>query len=211
MTDKNYAMRSGQELDKAGGYYWRHTLAMTREGLHNKSDIAKELGYRDMEIDRLKGELAKLQALSVTSVFLDVVPGYDGMDHEVYATSVEDVVEKLSDMGSRLEDYQLGIVVAPVAADTLPMQPVVRAADGCIRFRENRIVSALLEHSSRHGYSLNETAIGDFTDDEHMQLAQLIGYSVSGYGDLSYASEESVSRADELAEAIIAAQTAQGG
>ncbi len=60
-------------------------------------------------------EVQNLQALAVTSILLDVVPGSDGMGHEVYATSVEDVVEKLSDLGSRLEDYQLGIAVAPQA------------------------------------------------------------------------------------------------
>ncbi|WP_053284510.1 hypothetical protein [Comamonas testosteroni] len=60
-------------------------------------------------------EVQNLQALAVTSILLDVVPGSDGMGHEVYATSVEDVVDKLSDLGSRLEDYQLGIAVAPQA------------------------------------------------------------------------------------------------
>jgi hypothetical protein len=44
----------------------------------------------------------------------------------------------------------------------------------------------------------------DFDADERMQLAQLIGYSVSGYGDLSYASRESVERADEIADALAA-------
>lgn len=60
-------------------------------------------------------DLEKLKSLSVTNILLDVVPGYDGMGHEVYATSVQDVVEKLSDLGSRLEDYQLGITAAPQA------------------------------------------------------------------------------------------------
>jgi hypothetical protein len=36
-----------------------------------------------------------------------------------------------------------------------------------------------------------------------MQLAQLIGYSVSGYGDLSYASDESVARADTIARKLL--------
>lgn len=31
---------------------------MTREGLHAKSDIAAELGWRDMEIDRLRAHVA---------------------------------------------------------------------------------------------------------------------------------------------------------
>ena len=42
-------------MDLAGNYYIRHVSAMTREGLHSKSDIAAELAWRDLEIDRLKG------------------------------------------------------------------------------------------------------------------------------------------------------------
>lgn len=52
-----YADRDIMELDKAGNYYCRHVSAMTGEGLHSKGDIAAELAYRDMEIDRLRGAL----------------------------------------------------------------------------------------------------------------------------------------------------------
>ena len=40
-------------------YYGKHVLAMTAEGLHNKSDIAAELAHRDIEIDRLRAELER--------------------------------------------------------------------------------------------------------------------------------------------------------
>ena len=90
-------------------------------------------------------------------------------------------------------------------AGAFPMQPIHVAEDGCIRFKKNRIVDDMLEHSRKHGFGLNEMAMRDYTDDERMQLAQLIGYSVSGYGNLSYASEESVAKADDVAEAIRAA------
>lgn len=118
-----------------------------------------------------------------------------------------------------IEQFQAGgVQVASQGVDALPMQPVVLAADGCVRFRENRIVTMLLERSSEHGreygYTLNDVAMdaanGRYTADEQMQLAQLIGYSVSGYGDLSYASRESVAKADAAAEAL-AAQAKQGG
>ena len=46
-------------MDLAGNYYIRHVSAMTREGLHSKSDIAAELAWRDMEIDRLNGSVVK--------------------------------------------------------------------------------------------------------------------------------------------------------
>jgi hypothetical protein len=38
---------------KLGRYYTDHVAAMTREGLHSKSDIAAELAYRDLKIDVL--------------------------------------------------------------------------------------------------------------------------------------------------------------
>lgn len=90
------------------------------------------------------------------------------------------------------------------AQDAVPMQPVVISANGCVRFKENRIVSALLDHGEKTGYSMNDIARGDFTGEERMQMAQLIGYSVSGYGDLSYASRESVAKADAAAESLAA-------
>lgn len=54
---KHYANRDVMDLDKKGMYYCEHISAMTREGLHSKSDIAAELAYRDFEIDKLKSQL----------------------------------------------------------------------------------------------------------------------------------------------------------
>lgn len=63
MTAKQYAARDALALDKAGGYHMRHRMAMTTEGLHSKGDIADELAWRDMEIDRLRLELRAQEAL----------------------------------------------------------------------------------------------------------------------------------------------------
>lgn len=54
-------------------------------------------------------EIEELRALSVTHIMIDIVPGDDGMGHEVYAKSVDDVVNKMAAMGEELEDWQLGI------------------------------------------------------------------------------------------------------
>lgn len=43
----------------------------------------------------------------VRKILLDVVPGDDGMGEEVYAKNVADIERVLTDMGQRLEDYQL--------------------------------------------------------------------------------------------------------
>jgi NTP pyrophosphatase (non-canonical NTP hydrolase) len=57
----------------------------------------------------LAEEVERLRALSVENIVLDVTPGDDGMGHEVFAKSVDQVVDKLSSMGAELEDYHLGI------------------------------------------------------------------------------------------------------
>ncbi|HDZ3739196.1 TPA: hypothetical protein RSW73_000303 [Vibrio cholerae] len=70
-----YQERDIIELDNAGNYYGKHVLAMTREDLRSKSDIAAELGYRDMVIDKLTEENKQLQealeqakAMSIESI-----------------------------------------------------------------------------------------------------------------------------------------------
>jgi len=42
----------------------------------------------------------------------------------------------------------------------------------------------------------------DFSDEDRMQFAQLIGYSVCGYRDLSYVTGKSGKRAAKIAEAL---------
>ena len=57
---KHYAERDIMAMDFAGNYYCRHVSAMTVEGLHSKSDIAAELGFRDQRIDALLSINAEL-------------------------------------------------------------------------------------------------------------------------------------------------------
>lgn len=54
---KHYEGRDIMALDAAGDYYCRHVSALTRENLVGKSEIAAELGYRDMVIDQLERKL----------------------------------------------------------------------------------------------------------------------------------------------------------
>lgn len=77
------------------------------------------------------------------------------------------------------------------------MQPIVLDEHGTVRFQGNAIVRYLLDVK---GINMNDLAIIPFTREDREQFAQLIGYSVSGYGDLSYVSEESCARADAEAE-----------
>ncbi len=74
----------------------------------------------------------------------------------------------------------------------MPIQPI---KDG--RFIPNRIVEKLLEVAP---IDLNNIATMDFTNEEHEQFAQLIGYSVSGFGSLSYVSDETYNTAERICE-----------
>lgn len=85
------------------------------------------------------------------------------------------------------------------------MQPIVWDTHRVLRFKENKIVSALLDFASSRGMSLNEIATMKFSREDREQLAQLIGYSVSGFGDLSYARRTTVAKADRIASQRAAA------
>lgn len=105
---------------------------------------------------------------------------------------------------SRMEFLENLLTTPPSANMHNTMQPLYIAGDGRIRFKENAIVRHLLTSAGKVGVDLNSIAMDDFSDDDRMQLAQLIGYSLGGYGELSYVSDESYNSA-------VAAAPAQGG
>lgn len=76
-----------------------------------------------------------------------------------------------------------------------PMQPIGYAESGVIRFKANAIVDHLI---TTFALDLNELAALDFSNADRSQLAQLSGYSVSGWGDLSYATSKTVAKADAI-------------
>lgn len=72
-----------------------------------------------------------------------------------------------------------------------PIQPVGLDARGVIRFKPNAIVNRLLrECTERGGTDMPRMALlaarGEISQEDRIQFAQLIGYSVSGFCDLSY-------------------------
>lgn len=69
---------------------------------------------------------------------------------------------------------------------TQPIQPLYTDEHGVVRFKENAIVRQLLDFASERGMSLNEIARMPFSREDRVQFAQLIGYSLSGFGTLSY-------------------------
>jgi hypothetical protein len=82
-----------------------------------------------------------------------------------------------------------------------PMQPLRIDRNGTVRFRENAIVTFLLDFGP---FDMNALALMDFSHEDRAQFAQLIGYSVSGFGELPYVSEQAVQVADAKAAELLA-------
>ena len=81
-----------------------------------------------------------------------------------------------------------------------PIQPLGHDGGGVLRFKENKIVRHLLGVASRHGVDMSELAILDFTQEDREQFAQLIGYSLDGFGELPYVRNETYEAAALMAE-----------
>lgn len=61
------------------------------------------------------------------------------------------------------------------------MQPLIKDANGIIRFKANTIVRYLIDVEPW----LNRLAEMEFAEEDWIQFYQLIGYSVSGFNELS--------------------------
>lgn len=78
-----------------------------------------------------------------------------------------------------------------------PMQPLIPDERGMIRFKANAIVRHLLDHG---GIDLNALARMDFSTEDREQFAQLIGYSLNGFGELSYVRQDTYATAEKMVE-----------
>lgn len=78
---------------------------------------------------------------------------------------------------------------------THPMQAIILESDGVARFKPNAIVRALLDIGP---LDMNKLACLPFSQEDREQFAQLIGYSVSGFCELSYVSEEAKDFAEKV-------------
>lgn len=77
----------------------------------------------------------------------------------------------------------------------MPIQPIEQDEHGTLRFIPNGIVRMLLDADI---FDMNKIALMNFTDQERIQFAQLIGYSVSGFGELSYVDNETYGAVDKM-------------
>ena len=83
-----------------------------------------------------------------------------------------------------------------------PLQPIIIDKHKVARFKSNRIVEWLLENAQANGFDMNTLAMMDFDKNDRWQFAQLIGYSVSGIGDLSYHDKDDLAEADRIVEEL---------
>lgn len=76
-----------------------------------------------------------------------------------------------------------------------PIQPAAPDEYGIVRFKPNEIVNYLLYNGP---FDLNHLATKKFSLEDQEQFAQLIGYSVSGFADLSYVSPDTLDAVDVM-------------
>ena len=81
-----------------------------------------------------------------------------------------------------------------------PIQPISKDKNGVTRFEENKIVQFLLDRTREHGIDLNLISRMNFSQEDREQFAQLIGYSVSGFGELDYVKEETYNTVCNMVE-----------
>ena len=67
-----------------------------------------------------------------------------------------------------------------------PLQPLYMDG-GVVRFKPNGIVRFLLDAGP---FNMNTLAVADFSQEDREQFLQLIGYSLSGFAEISYVSNK---------------------
>lgn len=102
------------------------------------------------------------------------------------------------------------------------MQPVHLDKNDVLRFRDNAIVRYIVDHAAdvvhqgahaidpatgrpmhQGRLDLSKLATLDFPQEDREQFAQLMGYSICGYHELSYVSDESCAQASVLAKQVV--------
>jgi hypothetical protein len=78
-----------------------------------------------------------------------------------------------------------------------PIQPVGLDEHWVARFKENAIVCYLLYNG---GIDMNKISTLGFSKDDRAHFAKLIGYSVSGAGDLGYFDPITIQAADRMVD-----------
>jgi len=81
----------------------------------------------------------------------------------------------------------MGETICPFSPTRFPIE--------IVRFKRNLIIDYLFKAGI---LDLNKIGIMQFPQEDQEQLAQLLGYSVSGFGDLSFVRDETYEKAASL-------------
>ena len=84
-----------------------------------------------------------------------------------------------------------------MSTPTHPIQPLALDNNGVMRFKQNAIVRYLLDKGP---FDMNHLACEKFSQEDRVQFAQLIGYSLSGFGELGYVDGDTYDAAALIAE-----------
>lgn len=87
-----------------------------------------------------------------------------------------------------------------------PIQPLVKDVHGTVRFKANAIVRHLLDAGS---IDLNRIACMEFSQNDREQFAQLIGYSLGGFSELSYVRDTTYNTAAVMAQSELSEDNAR--
>jgi len=71
------------------------------------------------------------------------------------------------------------------------MQPISFDEQGTPRFQQNAVVRWLVDEAKKKGLTLNDFPVGELPQTDVEQFWQMMGYSVGGYCELSFVSDES--------------------
>lgn len=123
---KQYAERDLMAMDFAGDHYCRHISAMTREKLNSKSDIAAELGWRDMQIANLQQQLtATTNSLTNTQEVLKSA----GIEADTVQAGVMELVRKLAELEQKKILLEQGCENSPLLHEMLDWKERAEAAE----------------------------------------------------------------------------------
>lgn len=99
-------------------------------------------------------------------------------------SNTNDMADALEYIAHRVRGLVEGVMMKP-PTDAVPMQPLCIDHEGLVRFRSNKLVRYLLDVGPM---DMNKLALlPGVPREDYAQFAQLIGYSVFGYGELPYA------------------------
>ena len=79
------------------------------------------------------------------------------------------------------------------------MRPLVDV-NGVIRFKQNAVIGWLFKQGH---LNLNRIPVDELPLEDVEEFWQMLGYSVSGYSELSFIRPETVAEVDEAAEVIL--------